>query len=508
MTRTHVEATSAPGDAESTHRWLPLVAICLGTFMLLIDVTIVNVALPSMTAGLNASFASLQWVVDGYALALAALLLGVGSVADLVGLRRSYIVGLGIFATASLICGIAPNADLLIAARVLQGVGGAAMFTTTGALISSTYRGRDLGVAYGWWGAVSGAAAAVGPILGGLLVQGLSWRWIFFVNLPVSVLAIAMTVRYLRADEGDRRRRPDVFGTLTFTAAAGCLTYALIRANEHGWATTATYALMTAAAVSLAAFLVIEARSKHAMLALGLFTNRSFLGTIVAALVINFAAFAALTYSSIWLQTVIGLSPIEAGLTGLPLAATAFVTSASVGRFVHGQPGRVIGGGLLLVGIGSLLVRLIVGHGSSWPALVPGFVIVGVGVGLAMPVLTSSAMSAVRPERFGMAAGAVNTARQLGYAIGIAVLGSVFAHQAAASLHRPGSTSLARGLAGGQSPRLLASAGAHRSSLDSALHLAAISGIDGAFLVAGIGGVIAGLLALILIRPAVSDRSR
>jgi predicted MFS family arabinose efflux permease len=259
---------------------------------------------------------------------------------------------------------------------------------------------------------------------------------------------------------------------------------------------------MTAAAVSLAAFLVIESRSKHAMLTLGLFSNRSFLGTIVAALLINFAAFAALTYSSIWLQTVIGLSPIEAGLTGLPLAATAFLTSAGVGRFVHGQPGRVIGGGMLLVGIGSVLVSVFVQHGSSWPALVPGFVTIGIGVGLAMPVLTSSAMSAVTPQRFGMAAGAVNTARQLGYAIGIAVLGSVFSHQAASSLHRPGSTALARSLAGGQSRRLLASAGGHRSSLDSALHLAAISGIDGAFVVAGIGGVIAGLLALALIRPA------
>jgi EmrB/QacA subfamily drug resistance transporter len=482
-------------------KWWPLMAICLGTFMLLVDVTIVNVALPSMAGGLHTSFASLQWVIDGYALALAALLLGVGSVADLVGLRRAYLAGLGVFAVASLVCGLAPGAGLLVGARVVQGMGGAAMFATTGALISSSYQGRDRGTAYGWWGAVSGAAAAVGPVIGGLLVQGLSWRWIFFVNLPISGIAIVMTVRYLRPDGTGSRRRPDVIGTFAFTAAASCLTYALIRAGEHGWATASTYLLMLAAAVSLAAFLLVESRSEHAMLDLALFRGRSFVGTMVAALLINFAAFAALTYSSIWLQTVLGLSPLQAGLTGLPLAATAFVVSAVIGRFMHGAPGPVIGFGMLLIGAGSLLVTALLRDGSSWPALVPGFLLIGAGVGLGMPVLTSSAMSAVSFERFGMAAGAVNTARQLGYAIGIAVLGSVFSTRAAGALHAlPGAEPLAHGLAGGQVPRLLAAAGARRGSLDHALRHASISGLHGAFGVAGVAGVLAGVAAFALIR--------
>lgn len=482
-------------------KWWPLVAICLGTFMLLVDVTIVNVALPSMARGLHTSFESLQWVIDGYALALAALLLGIGSVADLMGLRRAYVAGLVVFAAASLVCGLASDAGVLVAARVVQGVGGAAMFATTGALIGASYDGRDRGVAYGWWGAVSGAAAAIGPIIGGVLVQALSWRWIFFVNVPVSVLAIAMTLRYLRGGRPSSARRPDIAGTVTFTASVGCLTYAVIRANEHGWATGATYALIGAAAVSLAAFLVIESRSRQAMLDLALFTNRSFVGTIIAALLINFTAFAALTYSSIWLQTVIGLSPLAAGLTGLPLAATAFVVSAGIGRFVHGQPGLVIAIGMTLAGAGSLLVAVLLHDGSSWPALVPGFVVIGAGVGLCMPVLTSSAMSAVTPQRFGMAAGAVNTARQLGFAVGIAVLGSVFADRAARSLQpRPGAASLSHALAAGQTPRLLAGAGGGRSALDAALHQASISGLDGAFLIAGIGGVAAGIAAWTLIR--------
>ena len=371
------------------------------------------------------------------------------------------------------------------------------MFATTSALLNSCYQGRDRGTAFGWWGAVAGAAAAVGPIIGGVLVQALSWRWIFFVNLPVSAVAIAMTLRFLPADRGRTGVRVDIAGTVTFTAAAGCLTYALIRANEDGWATGATYLLMAIAAVSFAAFLVIESRSDHAMLDLNLFRGRSFVGTMIAALLINFAAFAALTYSMIWLQTVLGLSPIQAGLTGLPLAGVAFLVSASVGRFVHGRPGLVIGAGMTLIGLGSLLVALLLQDGSSWPALIPGFVVIGVGVGLGMPVLTSAAMSAVPVQRGGMAAGAVNTARQLGYAIGIAVLGSVFAARAADSLHAfPGNEKLAHGLAGGQAPALLAQAGSGAGALDTALQNAAISGLDGAFLVAGLAGLVAGVARL------------
>jgi MFS family permease len=175
-------------------KWLPLVTVCLGTFMLLIDVTIVNVALPDMAKDLKTSFGSLQWVVDAYALTLAALVLGTGSIADLVGHRRAYVAGLALFAVSSFACGIAPGSGTLVAARAVQGVGGAAMFATTFALLNSNYTGRDRGTAYGMWGAVAGASAAVGPIIGGLLTQGVSWRWIFFVNLPVSVLAIVLCV--------------------------------------------------------------------------------------------------------------------------------------------------------------------------------------------------------------------------------------------------------------------------------------------------------------------------
>jgi EmrB/QacA subfamily drug resistance transporter len=487
-------------------KWLPLVAVCLGTFMLLIDVTIVNVALPDMARGLHTSFASLQWVVDGYALALAALMLGIGSIADLLGHRKVYVAGLAVFAIASLICGLAPNPGLLITARILQGVGGAAMFATTFALLNSSYQGRDRGTAYGLWGAVVGASAAVGPIIGGLLTEGLSWRWIFFVNLPVSVLAIALALRVFSGDRRQDQGRIDLSGMLLFTIAAGAVTYGLIHASDDGWATAGTVSMLVISAIAFVLFFVVESRISYAMLDLSLLRNRSFAGILTASLLLNFAAFSSFTYTSIWLQSVLGLSPIEAGLTGLPLSVASFTVSAVIGRFLHSRaPGPIIGTGMLLIGAGAVLTGVLIDWHPSWPALIPGFIVIGIGVGLATPTLGSSAMAAAPVERGGMAAGTVNTVRQLGFAIGIAVLGTLFASRAAVVIQdagTPGSTAIAHQLAGGQAPGLLARAGTGRAHLAITLHSAAASGMELVFLVAGLAGLIGGLLVLVLVRPA------
>ncbi len=487
-------------------KWWPLVTICLGTFMLLVDVTIVNVALPQMAQQLKTSFAALQWVVDAYALALAALLMGIGSISDILGHRRSYIAGLTVFAVSSLACGLAPNVGLLIAARAVQGIGGAAMFATTFALLNSSYTGRDRGTAYGMWGAVSGASAALGPILGGLLTQGLSWEWIFFVNLPVSIAAVALSLSVLSGERPTERRQVDLPGMATFTVAAAAIVFASIRSSDDGWISYQVLGLLALSAAALMTFVVVERRSDHPMLDLGLFGSRSFVGIMLGALLINFAAFAYFTYTSIWLQSLLGLSPIEAGLTGLPLSVAAFLVSALIGRFLHkSAPGPIIGGGLLLIGAGGLLCALFVGSGSSWPALVAGFIVSGIGVGLATPTLGSSAMAAVRPERGGMAAGAVNTARQLGFALGIAVLGSIFTARVAHSLSGSGvhgATGVAGALAGGQSKAVIAQLPAgSRVALVHQIHVAFASGLDAAFVVAGLAGLLAGLLVLVLVRP-------
>jgi EmrB/QacA subfamily drug resistance transporter len=488
-------------------KWLPLITVCLGTFMLLIDVTIVNVALPRMVEDLRASFGSLQWVVDAYALALAALVLAAGSIADLVGHRQAYVAGLALFALSSLACGLAPNAGVLVGARSVQGAGAAAMFATTFALLNSNYRGPERGTAYGLWGAVAGASAAVGPIIGGFLTEGLSWRWIFFVNLPVSVVAIVLCVRVLVDVHEPRDSRVDVLGTATFTGSAAALTYALIRANERGWSNALTWWLSAASALLLAGFLVVERRSAHPMFDLALLRNAPFVGVLVGGLLLTFAAFSLFTYTSIWLQSVLGLTPIQAGLVGLPMSLSSFGVSAGIGRFLHGggQSGRIIGGGLLCIGVGDLIAAALTHGSASWSALIVGLFVSGVGVGLATPTLGSSAMAAVPPQRGGMAAGAANTARQLGFAFGIATLGSVFTARAQGVLSDhgvPGAAGVARAVAGGQSRRLLAHVPvAARGTAEKAIRASAVAGVQSTLLVAGLVGLLAAALVFTLMRP-------
>jgi EmrB/QacA subfamily drug resistance transporter len=484
-------------------KWAPLVAVCLGTFMLLIDVTIVNVALPDLTRDLDARFSQLQWVIDIYALALAALLLGAGSVADAIGLKKVYLAGLTLFALASLACGTAPNVTWLIVARGVQGLGGAAMFATTVALLNATYQGRDRGVAYGVWGAVAGAGAGAGVVVGGVLTQFLSWHWVFLVNLPISVAAIALSAAVF-TDRERRRVRLDVAGMLSFTAAAGLITFAIIRAGEKSWTATGPLVALAAGLVALALFVVVQRRVAEPLIDLELLRSRTFTGVTVASLLLPLSAFGSLALVSIWLQSVVGLDPLGAGLALLPMAATAFVVAAALGRFMHdAHPSGPIAGGLLLVGLGSLLLDL-VDADSSWPALSAGLVVIGVGVGLASPPLTATALGAVPRERGGMAAGVINTARQLGLALGVAVLGTVFSARAADVLRTsgvPAPDRVAQAVSGGQRAQVLRRAPASvRPALDSAVHQAFASGLHGAFVLAGLAGLVGAGLSYALLR--------
>ncbi|WP_371479928.1 MFS transporter [Kitasatospora sp. NBC_00315] len=483
-------------------KWLPLTAVCLGAFMLLVDVTIVTVALPDMAAGLHTTFADLQWVMDVYALALAALLLGAGSLADRIGRRRVYVAGLGVFALASLACGLATGPGMLIAFRGLQGIGGAAMFATTMALLSGAYQGRDRGIAFGVWGAVNGAAAAAGPVLGGLLTEHLDWRWIFFVNLPVSIVAVLVTLRVVKESRNPHATGVDVPGMVSFTVFAGALTYALIRVGENGWASVTTFGLLALSVAALLAFLLIELRSSRPMLDLALFRSPAFVGIMLGGLLLSAAAFSYLVYSSLWLQTVRGMGPVTAGLAMLPMSIVAFVAAAVAGKKLHGAPPRfTVGGGLLLIGAGALL-QTVIGADSTWAVLAPGLAVAGAGVGLATPAMASVAMAAVPPSRAGMAGGALNTARQLGNALGIAVLGAVFqagvlgAVRADRTVPEPQRT--ADALTGGQAGAVIARApgSAHL------VHTAFATGLQDTFVVSGVLGLLGGVAVLALVRPS------
>jgi EmrB/QacA subfamily drug resistance transporter len=484
-------------------KWLPLVAICTGTFILLIDVTIVNVALPELATDLSTSFGQLQWVVDVYALALAALVLGAGSVADLYGRRRVYLVGTAVFAAASLACGLAPSADWLIAARAVQGIGGAAMFATTIALINDCYEGRDRGTAFGVWGAVVGAAAALGPILGGLLTE-LSWRWIFFVNLPVSVVAVTLTLAVVGEFRQSAAPRPDVPGIVLFTVGAGAVVYGLVEAGAGGWGRPGSWVPLAAGLLLLPVWVLVELRRPAPMLDVRLFRSRSFTGIMAGALLLNLAAFSQLVYASLWLQSIEGMSPLPAGLVFIPLSFMSFTVAAGSGRVLQTRsPRLVLGAGLLLIGVGALLLAL-VDAGSSWTVLVAGLAVIGTGVGVANPTLASAALAAVPRDRSGMASGAVNTARQLGTALGVSVLGAVFTAAAGAALRdggAPDPAGTASALSAGQAPAILGGADpAARPALADLLATAYTDGLRDAFLACGVAGLLGGVLVLWLVR--------
>ncbi|MBO4257959.1 MFS transporter [Streptomyces griseorubiginosus] len=471
--------------------WGPLTAVCLGTFMLLLDVTIAVVALPDMARSLHASLSDLQWVMDGYALALAALLLGTGAAADILGRRRVHVVGVVVFAMASLLCGLSGGPAMLIASRALQGLGGAAVLATTLPLLGSVYQGRQRSVALGVWGAVSGAAAAVGPVLGGVLTDGPGWRWIFYVNLPVSVAAVWLTLRVVPESHGSRERRVDWAGTVTFAAFAGGLTYGAVRAGEHGWGDTGTLVTFAAAVVALVLFVAVERSGADPLLDPRLFLNPRFSVVMVGALAFNAGAFGLMAYDSIWMQSLLGMSPVRGGLVFLWMSLAAFVVAAAGGPLLHGVPARItVGGGLLLVGSGQFCMTVL-DAASTASALVPGLILVGVGTGLVAPGIAGAALAAVPHDRAGMAGGAVNTFRQLGLALGIAVYGTVVTSRMQDTLPREA----AHALAGG-------AAGALRGSFsEHALRSAFAGGLNSAAVVAGLTATVAGALVLALVRP-------
>jgi EmrB/QacA subfamily drug resistance transporter len=413
-------------------KWWTLLVVCVATFMLLLDITIVNVALPSIQKALHASFQDLQWVVDAYALTLAALLLTAGALADLLGRKRIFLIGIGLFTVASLLCGLATEPLMLNLARALQGIGGAVMFACSLALLAQEFRGRERGTAYGVWGATIAAAAAVGPLVGGGLTEGLGWEYIFFINVPVGVLAIVLGVLRLADSRDSDARGVDWAGLVTFSASLLLLVLALIRGNTEGWGSAPILAEIAGAAALFAIFLVAELRQERPMFDLALFRKPTFSGVSLVAFTLSASLFAMFLYITLYLQNVLGYSPLQTGVRFLPVTGIGLVLAPVAGRMAaHLPPRWFLAGGVGLVGIGLLLMHG-VSAGSSWTELLPGLVFAGAGVGIANPALAQVAIGVVPPARSGMASGINNTCRQVGIATGIAGLGAIFQHQVAA----------------------------------------------------------------------------
>jgi EmrB/QacA subfamily drug resistance transporter len=407
-------------------KWWTLTAVGIGVFMLLLDITIVNVALPDIETALHASFADLQWVIDAYALTLAALLLTAGSLADRLGRKRVFVVGTAIFTLGSLLCGLATGPLFLSLSRAAQGVGGATMFATSLALLASAFQGRERGVAFGVFGAVTGVAVAVGPVIGGVLVSLLSWRWIFFVNVPVGIGAIVITVMRVAESREPSARRLDVIGFLTFSVALAALIFGLIRSNGHGWGTLQVGGSLVVSAVLLVAFVLAEWAQRAPMLDLSLLRKPTFSGGLVAAFAISAGLFSLLTYLVLYLQDVLGYSAIATGTRLLVLSGAIFVASAIAGRLTTRVPTKLlIAPGFVVIGAGLMLMRGL-SASSHWTHLVPGLVAAGIGAGLVNAPVASTAVGVVEPQRAGMASGINSTFRQVGIATGIAALGAVF----------------------------------------------------------------------------------
>ena len=404
-----------------------LIAVSVATFMLLLDITVVNVALPSICRELGASFTDLQWVVDAYTLTLAALVLTAGSLADRLGRRRLFGAGLAIFSAASLLCALAPDPRFLNLARAVQGVGGAVMFAVSLALIAQEFKaGRERGMAMGAYGATIGIAVAIGPLIGGALTDGLGWRSIFYLNVPIGLAAIAITYLRLRESRDPNATRVDWLGVASFSAALFCLVLALVRGNHEGWGSALIVSLFAGATVLLVAFIVIERRVAEPMLPLGLFGRRAFTGVQLAAFAISGSMFALFLYLTLYLQNYLGYSPLQAGIRYLPITVASFIAAPIAGVLLSRVQARVLlCVGLAGVGLGLLLMADI--HASShWTTLLAGFLIAGAGIGLVNPVIADVAVRVVPKERSGMAAGVNDTFRQVGVSVGIAVWGAIF----------------------------------------------------------------------------------
>ncbi|MGH2857903.1 MAG: MFS transporter [Solirubrobacteraceae bacterium] len=410
-----------------TRKLWTLIAVSVATFMLLLDITVVNTALPSIQRDLSAGFTDLQWVIDAYTLSLAAIVLTAGSVADRIGRRAVFAAGLGIFSAASLAAGLAPNATFLNIARAVQGIGGAAMFAVSLALLAQEFApGAERAKAMGIYGATIGGAVAVGPLVGGAITSGLGWRWVFFLNVPIGAAALAITFARLRESRNPDAGRIDWLGLVTFSSGLLALVLALLRGNADGWSSTTIVSLFAVAVALLAAFVAVQRRVAEPMLPLSLFRSRAFTGVQLAAFAVSASLFALFLYLTLYLQSYLGYSPLQAGLRYLPITIVPLlVAPAAVALMGRVQARTLIAIGLAGTGAGLLLMSGL-SAGDGWLALLPGFVVAGIGVGLLNPVIADVALSVVPKERSGMAAGINDTFRQVGIAVGVAVWGAIF----------------------------------------------------------------------------------
>lgn len=447
-------ASASFGD--DPRKWWALAATCFGLFMALLDVTIVNVALPTIGNDLKASFADLQWIINAYALALAVLLVTAGRLGDIFGRKRVFMLGLGLFSLGSLLCALAggiqlgglARIDVLIGARALQGIGGSIMLPLSLAIISNTFHGAQRGAAIGIYGGVTGLATALGPLVGGILVDRVIWQSIFYLNVPIGIVGILLTAWAVRESRDERAPRTiDVFGLVTLSVALFCLVLALIQANDadKGWTSPYILTLFAVAAVALVVFVVGELRLRHPMVDPRLFRVPSYTGAAIVGFTLSAGLFSLFFYLTLYLQNFLGFSALEAGIRFLPLSGLVLVTAPLAGAFTH----RIGAKPIMVVGMLALVLSVVLmtrisptDTQTDWLVLLPAFILGGLGNGLVNPPVADVAVGTVPRERAGMASGVNGVCRQVGTAFGIALLGALLTNQYNAEVHDKVSSSI------------------------------------------------------------------
>jgi EmrB/QacA subfamily drug resistance transporter len=420
---------------DENKKWWTLGAVSVGLFMIMLDNTIVNVALPSIQRSLGLTLSQLEWVVTGYALTFAAFMLTGGKLADLLGRRLIFMAGLVIFTASSLMCGLAGSGEMLIGARVVQGLGAALMNPATLSIITATFPPRQRGMAIGIWAGVSAMALAIGPLVGGLLAEHVNWNWIFYINVPVGIAGLILTpILITESRDTSHEQRPDIPGLVTSGIALFALTYGFIESNNYGWGSTRIIGAFVIGIVALAMFIVLERVQRLPMLDLSLFKNRTFAGANAAMLLIGLAMFGLFLFVSLYVQQVLHFSPVEAGATFLPMTLLIILIAPQAGRLSDRVGSRwLVGGGMAILSLSLLWYSQLGTHETFW-SILPGLLLGGVGMGLTMTPTTAAAMGSVPVDKAGVGSAVLNSMRQVGGSLGIGVMGAIVASVSADAL--------------------------------------------------------------------------
>src|SRR4051812_988809 len=420
--------------ASENRKWWTLGAVSFGLFMIMLDNTIVNVALPSIQQSLGLKISELEWVVTGYALTFGALMLTGGKLGDLLGRRRILVVGLVIFTLSSLACGLASGPGMLIAARVVQGVGAALMNPATLSIITVTFPPRQRGTAIGIWAGVSALALAIGPLLGGIITERVNWNWIFFINVPVGALAVAAAYAFItESRDTSHEQRLDIPRLVTSAVGLFALSYGLIESNHYGWTSPRILISFAIAAVFLISFVLLELHQRLPMLDLSLFKNRVFSGANTVMLLVGLSMFGVIFFVSLYVQNILGYSPIQAGAAFLPWTLLIVILAPQAGRLADRVgPRWLVTGGMTLFAV-SLFLFSRAGLGASYWNLLPAMLLGGVGLSAVMAPVTATAMGSVPRDKAGVGSAVLNSMRQVGGSLGVAIMGAIVAQSVTGS---------------------------------------------------------------------------